>query len=102
MRLAAPAEHLGTLHEEAAVGLGSDWGGIDRLREARPARAGIEFRVRREEILAAADTGIDAGRLRVPIGAGEGAFRPLLARDVILLGRELRAPFRVALLDFIA
>jgi len=39
---AAPAAHLGADHEERPVGGGAD-GSLERLREARPARAAVDL-----------------------------------------------------------
>src|SRR5262249_42194654 len=58
--VAAAAEDLGPLHEEAPVVLGLDGLGCDRLGEARPAGAGLELGLRREERLAAADARVGA------------------------------------------
>ncbi len=49
-----------------------------------------EFEQRR----VAADAAIEPARMLVPIGAGESALGAGLARHLIGLGRELRAPFR--------
>ena len=50
---AAPADDLGALHPELAVGLGLDRFGHQRLGEARPAGARLELRVRVEQLGAA-------------------------------------------------
>src|SRR6185312_212286 len=60
MGFAAAAQDFGAGHEEAAVGFGCHALGADRRREARPARARIEFRAGIEQFLAAADAGVDA------------------------------------------
>ena len=52
-----------------------------------------------EERLAAADAGKDAGPLLVLVRSGKGAFRAVLAGDVVLFGCELRTPLGVALAD---
>src|SRR6185437_10077684 len=101
MRLAAAAQHLGAPHEEAAISLGVDAILGDRLIEARPACAAIEFRLRGEELLAAADAGIGAGAMLVPIFAGESALGAFLARDAELLGRKLCLPFRIGFLGLV-
>src|SRR6202040_3174234 len=69
-------------------------------KTARPARPAVEFRVRREQLLATAHAGIGAGAVLVPIFAAEGALGAFLARDVELLRRELRLPFGIGFLDF--
>ena len=63
------AEDLDTLHAVAAVRVGDDVPGRNRLEEARPAGAGVELGGRGEQRQAAADAGVDAVALlssRVP------------------------------------
>src|SRR5690348_9227093 len=97
MRVALGAHHFGAFHEEAVVVGGLDRVLVRRLIEARPAGARFEFGAGIEQRLAAADADIGTGRVRVPIFAGEGALGAFLARDAVLLGRELRLPFGVGL-----
>src|SRR5882724_1941908 len=97
----AGAMHLGARHEEAAVGLGLDGFLAGRLIEARPAGAGIELRRRIEHRLAAADAGIRPRLMMVPELAGEGALGAVLASHLVLLGRQLLAPLRIALFDLV-
>ena len=58
---------------------------LDRLEEARPAGAGLELRVGREQRLAAADAHVGAVVVAVPVLAGERA-----------LGAGLAGPLRTA------
>ena len=59
-----------------------------RLREARPARAGVEFRARVEERASADNARVDALLMVVPEAARERLLRSALLRHVVLLGRE--------------
>ena len=64
-------------------------GGLgDRLKEAGPACAGIEFRIGREERLPAGGAVIDALGMGVPVLAGESLLGAGFASDAILLGCE--------------
>src|SRR5262249_59817888 len=56
--------------------------------------------VRGEQRRPAANAAVVSRALLVPIRAAERAFGAVLAGDVILLGRELRAPLRLALRHF--
>ena len=95
---ARPAHNFGTVHEEAVV-LVERHGVRDRGRgEARPSRAGIEFGVGVEEQRTAPRTVIGAIVVHVPVLAGERALRPLLAKHVELLRRQLLAPLLVGAL----
>ena len=66
--------------------------GDRRLGEARPAGAGVELRVRAEQLVAAGAAAVDAVGLRVRVRAGERRLGALLAQDVEAVGRELLAP----------
>src|SRR5262249_5600094 len=100
MGLAGGATHLGATHQPRAVVMLPHRLGIRRRGEARPARAGVEFRVGGEQRRATAHATIAPGPLLVPIRAGERALGTVLAGDMILLGRELLAPFSLALRHF--
>src|SRR4051812_35405916 len=79
MRFAKRAGYLGAGHAEAGV-VGREHVLLgDRLPEARPAGAGIILGVGDEERVVATDAAIEAGRMVVPIGAGEGRLGALLA-----------------------
>ena len=89
------AGDLGADHPVARVDVRVDAlerGGLD---EARPAGAGVELGVGAEQLRAAAGTAVDAGHLRVGVGAGEGALGPLLAQHCVLLGGETGTPLGV-------
>ena len=96
---ATAADDLGATHEQAAILMLGDAFGSERGGEAGPATAGIEFGRRLEQRFAAADAAIGAGILAVPVFAAEGALGAFLAGDVVLHGRELRAPFGFGLAD---
>jgi len=72
---------------------------VHRSIEAWPSRAGIVFGLGGEKRAAAGHAAIEAFALVVPIGAGEGTLGAVLARDVILLGRQVLAPLLVGFLD---
>src|SRR5581483_8339065 len=63
--------------------------------------AGVVFRVRLEQGRAAARAVIRPGLERVVVLAGERRLRSLLAKDAVLLGRELGPPFGIGLLDLL-
>ncbi len=67
--------------------------------EARPAASGVELGAGVEEQRAAAGAVVVAGFVVEFERAGEGPFGALLAQDVILLGRKLRAPLGIGLDD---
>src|SRR4051794_36265626 len=72
---------------------------LDRREEARPSRSRIELGLGAEQRLAAAHAAVEAVIPGVPVRTGEGAFGAVLARHVILLRRQLAAPFGIRLLD---
>src|SRR3981081_39857 len=98
VRVTLRAEHLRSFHEEARVRLGAHVFVGDRLRKARPTRAGIELGVGIEQRRATADASVCAWVLGVVVLTGEGALRPFLSRDTVLLRRALLTPLPVSLL----
>src|SRR5687767_7709009 len=99
VRVADVAGRLDALHAVARVEVVRDDASLERLREARPARAAVELARRVEQRRAAADAVVASGReQRAHLGA-EGPLGAFLARDLILLVRKLRPPFGIALLD---
>src|ERR1700730_8369392 len=98
MPAAAAAMHLGPQHAEGAV-FGLADGVVERLVEARPAGPALELGLRGEQRQVATGAGEDALAMLIEKRARARAFGPLLAQDVILLRRQLRAPFRVGLFD---
>src|SRR5262249_2522593 len=99
MSAAMAANDPGALHHVATVLMLLDRFGVEAVRVTWPAGAGIKLGVGGEERLSAANTDVSASLMTVPVLSGEGAFGPFFARDVILLGRQLFPPFRVAFLD---
>src|SRR5262249_38768625 len=97
VRVAATAQHLRPPENPAPFVDQRDIALVGWLPEARPARAGVELRPAVEHRLLAANTAVDAIVLRVPVSAGKGALRSLLARHMELLRRKQFAPFRLAL-----
>src|SRR5450756_766888 len=77
------AKNLCTAHEKALVRFSADILARDRLREAGPATAGIEFGVGIEERRTTTDAGVGARLLAVVVGAGKGALGALLARNAV-------------------
>lgn len=59
-----------------------------RAPETGPSGSGIELMIRVEQGVAAADAGIGACVVTVPVGARESGFGALLLSYAILLGRE--------------
>jgi hypothetical protein len=62
----------------------------------------MKLRIGAEELLTAANAHIGTFRLCVFIFAAEGWLRPFLARNVILLVRQLLSPFSVILSNLLA
>lgn len=102
MRVATAAESFRSGHAVAHVSLHLDILRCDWLPVTWPAGPGVKFRVRAEKLLAAANANVRALRFCVGVLAGERRFSPLLPRHLELLFRQLRTPFRIVLLDFLA
>ncbi len=100
VRVAALADDLRALHQEAVVGPQFDVLEVGGLGEARPAGAGVELGVGGEELRSTADAAVHALRLLVDVGAGEGALGARLAGHLELLGRQLLTPFLLGFLNF--
>src|ERR1700716_2607116 len=99
MAAAAPAVDFGSQHAEGPV-FGLADGVLERLVKARPAGAALEFRLRGEQRQVAAGAGEDALAMLLEQRARTRALGALLAQNLILLRRQLRAPFRIGLFDF--
>src|SRR5216683_885646 len=98
MAAATAAVDFGPQHPEGAVfGLADRV--FERLVEARPAGAALEFRLRGEQRQVAAGAGEDALAMLLEQRARSRTLGALLAQDLILLRRQLRAPFRIGLFD---
>ncbi len=98
MAAATAAVNFGAQHSEGSV-LGLADGVFERLVETRPAGAAFEFRLRREQRQVAAGAGEDALAMLLEQRARARALGALLTQDLILLRRQLRAPFRIGLFD---
>src|SRR5262245_11279675 len=100
MGIAGRAADFGPAHEPGAVVVLADRAFIDGCPETRPAGARIELGVGGKQRRSAADAAERPLALLVVERVRERPLGPVLARDVILLGRELASPFLVGLGDF--
>src|SRR3984893_15513848 len=98
MAAAAAAVDFGPQHPKGAV-FGLADGVVERLIKTRPAGAALEFRLRGEQRQVAAGAGEDALAMLLEQRARSRTLGALLAQDLVLLRRQLRAPFRIGLLD---
>ena len=92
---AGGAGDLGADHPVARVDVCVDALERCRLDEARPARAGVELGIGAEQLRPAARAAVDAGRLRIGVGAGERPLGSLLPQHGVLLGGEAGPPLGV-------
>src|SRR4030088_2059730 len=98
MATAAAAVNFGPQYPESPV-FGPADGVVERLVKNRPAGAALEFRLRGEQRQVAAGTGEDALAMFLEQRARSRPLGAFLAQDLILLRRQLRAPFRIGLFD---
>src|SRR5229473_4501410 len=98
MAAAAAAVNFGPQYPESPV-FGLADGVLQRLVKTRPAGTALEFRFRGEQRQVAAGTGEDALAMLLEQRARSRPLGAFLARDLILLRRQLRAPFRIGLFD---
>src|ERR1700738_3958273 len=98
MAAAAAAVDFGPQHPKGAV-FGLADGVVERLIKTRPAGAALEFRLRGEQRQVAAGAGEDAPAMLLEQRARSRTLGALLAQDLVLLRRQLRAPFRIGLFD---
>src|SRR6185312_2819753 len=98
MAAAAAAMHFGAQHAKGAVRGGADRV-LERLIETRPAGAALELGLRREQRQVAAGAGEDALTVLLQQRAGAWPLGALVAQYLVLLRRQLRAPFGIGLLD---
>src|SRR6516225_3187527 len=91
MAAAAAAMHLGPHDAEGAVFGGAD-GIVERLVEAGPAGAALEFGLGGKQRQVAAGAGEDALAMLLQQRAGPGTLGALVAQDFVLLRGQLRAP----------
>src|SRR5262245_29878960 len=92
MAAATPAEHFGSVHEQAAVGPRDH-----RVRkwpiEARPARAAVELGRRAEEWKDAPLAGEGAAAMLLVERTCEGPFGACFAEDMVALRAKQLLPF---------
>src|SRR5438045_2567463 len=98
MATAAAAVDFGPQHSEGTV-LGLANRVFKRLIETRPASAALELGLRGEQRQVATGAGEDALAMFLEQRTRTGALGALFAQNFILLGGQLRAPFRVGLFD---
>src|SRR5947207_164443 len=103
MAAATAAVNFGAQHSEGAV-FGLADGVFERLVKTRPAGAAFEFRLRGEQRQVAAGAGEDALAMLLEQRARTRTLGAVLTQDLILLRRQLRAPFGIGLfnLEFLA
>src|SRR5204862_338952 len=83
-------------HAVAVVGQQLDVLGDGRRGEARPTRAGLELRIRAEQLVPAGRAAVGAVVLREGVLARERRLGAAAAEHLVLLGCELLAPLEVA------
>jgi hypothetical protein len=88
MRPAMCACHFSTNHAVTAILFCDDSSG-NRIGKTWPARTGMEFRLRHEELGSAGCASIDPWIVIINVNTGTGRFGPALKHDAILLGSEL-------------
>src|SRR3981081_4481572 len=98
MAAAAAAVNFGSQHPKGAV-FGLADGVLERLIETRPAGAALEFRLRGKQRQVAAGASEDALAMLLEQRARSRPLGALLAQNLILLRRQLRAPLRIGLFD---
>src|SRR5271165_2612111 len=95
MRAAAAACHLRPHHPVTPVhgvlDLALVLGGV----KAWPSASRVELGLGVEQLVAAADTEINALVMEIPVLAGECALGAFFARDLVLLGSQQLSPFLV-------
>src|SRR5438270_7065572 len=99
MTAARCAGHLDAVHAVAVVVVQLDIRPVARLGKARPASPGIELRLRREQLRAAAGAAVDAAPLLVHVLSRKRAFGPLSAQHLVLRRGERLSPLALALRD---
>src|SRR5712691_772273 len=99
--IALSAQRFHAPHSVAGVLFRAYLARINRSIKARPAGPRLELRIRLEQLRAAARATVQALFVVVPILAGKGWLRALLPGHVILLRRQLFAPFLVGFPDLV-
>src|SRR5258708_1365873 len=100
MRVAKRAFHFCSQYPRAEIFFLAHILGSDGFPEARPARPGIEFRIRIEERVAAIHAAIDSWGVLIVERTGKSEFGRPTPRDVILQRCKLLLPLGFALAHF--
>src|SRR5450830_1447790 len=100
MRVADVADDFGTNHAITFVAYLAHVIRIERLEIAWPAAAGVKFGIRGKQRCVAADAGIDAGFVMIPVFAAESALGGCVTGDLVFHGIQLGTPLRIGFLDF--
>src|SRR5438105_13862178 len=87
--------HLGSWNRHAPVAADLEGVLANGLVEAGPARARVEFRVRAEQVGAAAGAAVDPLVLHVHVCAGERGLGRRLPQNLVLVRRQLLLPILV-------
>jgi len=96
---ATRTDYLHALQKQASILMPAYVLRRDRRPEARPAGAGIEFRIRGEQRRTAANAAEDARLMPPGVGPAERKIGASLSRHVELVGAELLAPFAIRVND---
>src|SRR2546423_2902319 len=99
VRTARGAGRLDAVHEVAEVVVELHGVRRGRIPEARPSRPRLELRVGAEQLRPARPASVHALGVLVPVGARERGLGSLLPEHLVLLRRQLLAPFLLRLLD---
>jgi len=100
MRVAENASHLVTGHAQAQIYFGGDVFLGEGRPKARPTGAGVEFGVRAEQRVRAADAAVKTWLVVIVIGAAEGPLGIGAPGDIKLVGAERPTPLGIALDHF--
>ncbi len=95
MRIAAAANHFGTIHAVSRIWLEMDIVFVAWLGETRPSRTRIKLIIRAKKRLAARSAFIDARFMAVPILIGKWLLSPFPAANMIALRGKLLFPLIV-------
>ena len=89
VRIGDMAAHFGAAHVVAEIIVFGNGRGVNRVGEARPAAAGIEFVGRAEQGFAADNVHINAGFEQMVVFVAEGVFgRAVLGNLILLFGQK--------------
>src|SRR5258706_10881388 len=97
MRAALVTDHFNPPHSIRIVSFRGNTIGTDRRKKAGPATSRLELRVRLKQWISAAHARVSAVLMMVPVFAGERWLSAFLPGDLILIRRQLLAPFFVGL-----